>query len=144
VAQLFAVSLVPGAKDPSEKLTTSMAPNGSSLDWVVVAVVPLEGEVLVPLAPAVWSKGDYASPGTKKARASRVSTPVHGPPLVVTVIVEPDASSEVMAGAEQMTVRVELPGQRTARLSGRCRCWCQSRKQRSLPFQHGLRRRPPR
>ena len=73
----------------------------SSLAWLVVAVGPTEGVVLVPVAVAAWSFGEAMRPLTEKALAFlyRIELPK------LTVMVLPVVSA-VVTLAENMSVRV--------------------------------------
>jgi len=87
----------------SPLLSTSIAPIKSSLGWLVVAVVPDDGDVLLPVALAVLSRvPDVPRPENSSALIARAAS--EG---CVTVMVFPLTRAAVI-GAEKMTLRTPL------------------------------------
>lgn len=90
----MAVPFEPGLKPAPDALLPPLriAPNKSSFAWAVAAVVPLDGEALVPKLDAVSSRGVPARPVTEKTSMSCVQGAL--PPDQVTVTVAPELSCE--------------------------------------------------
>ena len=82
--------------------STPMAPMMSSSAWPVVAVLPDDGDVSFPVAPAVWSAVAEMKPENSSALRATAATDGY-----VTTIVSP-LSRRVTMRAEKTTVRTPL------------------------------------
>jgi hypothetical protein len=83
-------------------LSSTIAPITSSGGAVIVAVLPLDGVVLAPTAPATLSSGMTAKPVAARASARWANGPAL--PVQVTVMVEPPGRSAARLGDEQIDV----------------------------------------